>query len=228
MPRSRGWNEPFHSPPRRIHDTPARIAELTAALESCDGHPLEAETRDLGEEVLKRWRAWDGELDLPEHVCHGDLKISNLRFDATGRRALCLIDFDTLEPMSYASELGDAWRSWCNPAGEDDPESARLDLAIFEASARAWLGAVPTLEERELASLAPGFERIVLELAARFAADAVNNSYFREDRTRYPEPGRHNLVRARGQLQLARSVREHLLECEAILREAARQGPGSR
>lgn len=215
------WSEPFCSPRRSIHDTPARMAELRSALEDCDDHPLAGEVRVLAEETLGRWEAWEGELDLPERVCHGDLKISNLRFDAAGEKALCLIDFDTLEPMPFAAELGDAWRSWCNPAGEDEPERARLDLAVFAAAARAWLAAAPPLEERELASLVPGLERAVLELVARFLADAVRNSYFREDRERYPEPGLHNLVRARGQMQLARSVKAQRAACEAIVRDAA-------
>lgn len=216
-----GWSEPFHSPRRSIHDTPARMDELRTALEACEGHPLAAEARELGEEILGRWAAWDGELDLPERVCHGDLKVSNLRFEENGDQALGLIDFDTLEPMPFAAELGDAWRSWCNPAGEDAPELSRLDPALFAAAASAWLAAAPPLAERELASLVPGLERLVLELAARFAADAVRHSYFREDRERYPAPGLHNLVRARGQMCLARSVRAQRSACEAVVREAA-------
>lgn len=217
-----GWRGELHAPPRKIHDTPARMTALADALETCGGHPLAGEARALGGEILAAWRTWDGELDLPAHLCHGDLKVSNVRFDAAGRRALCLIDLDTLEPMPYASELGDAWRSWCNPAGEDRPGDSRLDLELFAAAAHAWLAAAPCLDGRELASLVPGLERIVLELAARFTADAVRNTYFHEDRERYPEPGAHNLVRARGQLRLARSAREQRAACEAIVREAAR------
>jgi len=216
-----GWRGELHAPPRRIHDTPARMVVLGDALAACDGHPLAAAARAVGAEVLAAWEGWEGELDLPAHLCHGDLKISNVRFDAAGRRALCLIDLDTLEPMPYASELGDAWRSWCNPAGEDHPEESRLDLELFAAAARAWLAAAPPLSERELASLVPGLERIVLELAARFTADAVRNSYFHEDRRRFPQPGAHNLLRARGQLQLARSARTQRAACAAIIREAA-------
>ena len=39
-------------------------------------------------------------------------------------RALCLIDLDTLAHMPVALELGDALRSWCNPATEDAGERA--------------------------------------------------------------------------------------------------------
>ncbi len=214
------WRSDLEAPRRSIHDTLSRLDQLRAALDECDGHSLESPTRALGGEILDAWAAWDGELELPEHLCHGDLKVSNVRFDLGCREALCLIDLDTLEPMPYACELGDAWRSWCNPAGEDEPDLCRFDVELFEASARAWFAVAPPLEERELRSLVPGIERICLELAARFAADAVRNSYFREDAERFPEPGSHNLARARGQLRLARSARARRAECEAIVRDA--------
>ncbi len=133
------------APQRHIHDTPARMAELRAALEGCDGHFFEGPARELGAEILAGFASWDGELDQPERICHGDLKISNLRFDEDGVEGVCLLDFDTLAPMALQVEMGDAWRSWCNPAGESDPEAVRFDLGIFEASARAWLAAFPAI-----------------------------------------------------------------------------------
>ncbi len=213
-----GWDYAFEATGRDIHDTPARIAELRAALEAAAGHPLEVPCRRLGAAILGDWARWDGDLDLPRRICHGDLKISNLRFD--GVRAVGILDLDTLGRVCLGCEMGDAWRSWCNPAGEDDPDHARFDVALFTASAGAWLAHGPLLEERERRALVPGIERICLELAARFCADAVENSYFREDRERFPgPPGSHNLLRARGQLTLARSARQARSECEAVVAE---------
>ena len=215
------WSYAFEARQRDIHDTPARLAELRAALEEADGHPLAGPGRRLGEEILADWGRWDGELDQPRRICHGDLKISNLRFDDAWR-AVGILDLDTLGRMPLACEMGDAWRSWCNPAGEDDPDHARFDVALFTASARAWLAHGPTLEERERRALVPGIERICLELAARFCADALNNSYFREDLERFPgSPGTHNLLRARGQLAVARSAREARSACEAVIWDSA-------
>jgi len=71
----------------------------------------------------------------------------------------------------------------------------------------------------------PTIERICLELAARFCADAVRNDTFTEDRQRWPEPGRHNLLRAHGQLRLARSVAGQRAELEAIVARLP-AGPG--
>lgn len=215
-----GWDYEFQHRRPGAHDTLAHMSRLADALERGDGHPLAEPVRALGGRILEAWAGWEGALEQPERVGHGDLKLSNLRFDPTGERAVCLLDLDTLASLPLAVEMGDAWRSWCNPAGEDDPEACAFDLNIFEASARAWLGALGGITEAELGALVPGVERICLELSARFAADALANSYFREDRERFPQPGAHNLHRARAQFQLARSVHEKAHLAIAILRSA--------
>jgi hypothetical protein len=58
----------------------------------------------------------------------------------------------------------------------------------------------------ELQSLSGGLECICLELSARFAADALNERYFGWDPLKATGRGEHNLIRARNQLALARSV----------------------
>ncbi len=211
------WEYTIQSPRRHIHDTTFHMAELHGACATIKNHPLAEEAGALGAEVLRGWAEWDGEMPRDRRFSHGDLKVSNLRFEAESDTAIGLIDLDTLGSMPISCEMGDAWRSWCNPAGEDDPDNVVFNLELFEASARAWLAAAPPLSDSERRSLVPGIERICLELAARFCADALRNTYFREDRERYPECGRHNLHRARGQLSLARSARSMRKECEAIV-----------
>jgi len=207
----------FHFVRPGAHDTLAHMQTLRNAIDMADEHPLVGPARALGQDILSDWSNWEGELDLPLRICHGDLKISNIRFDHDQRTTLCLIDLDTLSHQSLAMEMGDAWRSWCNRAGEDDPDSAEFDFAVFEASARAFLSTAPPLAEIERSNLVGGIERICLELSARFCADAVLNTYFKEDRQRFPELGAHNLLRARGQLQLARSAHAQRSACEAVI-----------
>lgn len=229
-----GWDHEFQAPRRNIHHTPSRMAELERAVAECPDHPLASAATELAESISEAWGRWreDGRLDLPERPCHGDLKISNLRFTETqtedGVRGVCLLDLDTLGPQTLAAEMGDAWRSWCNPAGEEEPEAVRFDFGLFAASARAWAVhwarlrdevSEEALSPEEVASLVPGIERICLELSARFCADALRNSYFRENRDRFPEPGRHNLVRATSQHRLAERAREVRGRCEDLLGE---------
>lgn len=208
-----------------VHDTARHLERLRDALARSAGHRLGAEVRPLGEEILARARALPPLPPLPDRPCHGDLKISNVLFAGpsppASHDALCLIDLDTLGPMPLAHELGDAWRSWCNGAGEDDPEG-RFDLAVFEASLRGYLeGRGRPLEPDEARALLHGVEWISLELAARFAADAVDERYFGWDRARYPAAGEHNLVRARGQLALHRAAVETRPARAQLLRSAA-------
>ena len=213
-----GWSAPRHAPVRRIHDTPARMADLRAALSDTSSHPLYGEVSALAESILEDWARWQGVVGLPERTCHGDLKISNLRFAEESPHAVCLIDLDTVGPMELACELGDMWRSWCNTAGEDEPDSVCFDLDIFEASATGFLEAAPALSAAERRALVTATARICLELAARFAADAVLNNYFREDRSRFPETGRHNLHRALAQHTLARRATQAQPACARILK----------
>ncbi len=212
-----GWSYQMQAQHRHIHDTTFHMAELHAARSEAHGHPLASEAGELAAEILGRWSDWDGEMPRHHRFSHGDLKISNLRFDEASQQATSLIDLDTLGSMPIACEMGDAWRSWCNPVTEDDPEGSAFDVELFTASAGAWLKAAPPLEDDEKRSLVPGIERICLELAARFCTDTLRNTYFREDRERFPRRGTHNLARARGQVALATSAREARAECEAVV-----------
>ncbi len=211
------WTPKRHAPVRNIHDTDTRMNDLQTALMTHTSHPLYSAVAPLAEHILTEWQKRRSTVPVPQRICHGDLKISNLRFASEGPQPICLVDLDTIGPMELACELGDMWRSWCNPAGEDDPSRAAFDVALFRASARGFLDEAPELEASERAALPTATTRICLELASRFAADALNNNYFREDRVRFPDVGTHNLHRATTQLHLARSAAAHESICADIL-----------
>jgi hypothetical protein len=140
--------------------------------------------------------------------CHGDLKISNLLFGESPPTARCLVDLDTVGAGSIAYEIGDAMRSWCNPRGED-AGAVRFDLVTFSAAMRGYRMAVAGLLARgELGSIAIGLERVCVELAARFCIDIFEDRYFGWDPSRFASRPAHNLVRARGQLELLGAITE--------------------
>lgn len=197
------------------HHTPHHMEVLQQALIDHTGHRLYGAVEPIAAEILAAWSFWPGSLDHATRVAHGDLKISNLRFDDAGQ-GLCLLDLDTMGPLSLDVELGDAWRSWCNRAAEDS-QDVHFDLVLFEASARAYTARRP-LERAVRDTLALGIERICLELSARFCADALNERYFGWNPQVAPTRGEHNLLRARGQLALARSVVAQRGAIERILR----------
>lgn len=196
-----------------VHDTAAHFARLTRAVDAAP-----PSIAALGREILEAGAALSP-LDpgLPRRIAHGDLKISNLLFAEDGS-ARALIDLDTVARMPLAHELGDAWRSWCNPLGEDVTET-RFDLAIFAASVEGYAAAARP-EPAEIASLVTGVRSIATELAARFCTDAVEDRYFGWDAKRFPSRRAHNELRARGQLQLARVIARQAGEAEEIVRRA--------
>ncbi len=184
-----------------LHDTPGHLANLQRALRECDPHPLHADVKLLAGHIATAFGAWEDLRDLPLRPAHGDLKFNNILFRGE-EEPVALIDLDTLSPLPLHLELGDAWRSWCNRGGEDEAD-VHLDLEIFESSLAGYLGALPfSLSAEERRSLAFGIERLSLELAMRFAADALQESYFGWDAERFERAGAHNLQRARCQWRL--------------------------
>jgi len=155
----------------------------------------------LAGQIRAAFDAWEDLGDLPLRPAHGDLKFNNILFRGE-EEPVALIDLDTLSALPLHIELGDAWRSWCNRGGEDEAD-VQLDLDIFESSLAGYLGALPfSLGTEERRSLAFGIERLSLELATRFAADALQESYFSWDAERFERAGAHNLQRARCQWSL--------------------------
>jgi Ser/Thr protein kinase RdoA (MazF antagonist) len=185
------------------HDTVQHMARLEEGLRAPASTPEGDDARSVAEGILEAWQAFE-RIDLPLRHCHGDLKISNLRFDAD-LQGVCLLDLDTLSALPLDVELGDAFRSWCNPKGEDDTETT-FDLDTFAAAVTGYT-AVRALTAPERAALVGGAERIALELAARFCKDVWDDSYFGWNKERFPNRRAHDLFRARGQLSLARSAR---------------------
>jgi Ser/Thr protein kinase RdoA (MazF antagonist) len=205
----------FHFTRPGAHDLTAHLGALEGALSRAGAAP--DGFAELAAEVLARARRHPPHVPGPLRICHGDLKISNLRFDDQGR-GLCLLDLDTLAHLPLLIELGDALRSWCNPGGEDQAQVA-FDLDLFRRAVSGYADTARDLllpEERE--GLVEGVLRIALELAARFLADVVNDRYFRYDPARFPSRAAHNLVRGRGQLLLARSIEAQRGAAEAIVR----------
>jgi hypothetical protein len=156
---------------------------------------------------------------LPDRHSHGDLKISNLLFDAA-HRGVCLVDLDSVSRMPLPLELGDAMRSWCNPAGEDSPET-RVNREVFRALVEGYASVARAgVSDEERDALVTGFAQISLELTARFLADALNERYFGWNAARYATRGDHNLVRARGQWALHNAVMNERGALEADARAA--------
>jgi Ser/Thr protein kinase RdoA (MazF antagonist) len=203
-----------------VHDTPRHLRALGTAREELRGHRDFAAVEPLAARIM----ALAAELPaLPpsgDRIVHGDPKISNLMFAHGSDRGLCLIDLDTLARMPIALELGDALRSWCNPATED-ARDARFSVPLFAAAVEGYAAAAGGfLTKAEWRAIPAGTLTITVELAARFCADALRERYFRFDPERYASASEHNRARTRGQLQVAAEIAAALPRLAAITERA--------
>jgi Ser/Thr protein kinase RdoA (MazF antagonist) len=191
-----------------VHNLPRHLGNLRRALDAHGAHAAHAEVEDEAMRILALADAVGDRPALPARLVHGDPKISNVIF--AGGRAVGLVDLDTLTRMPAPLELGDALRSWCNLAAEDAPD-ARFSVERFGLALAGFRdGAGPLLESAEWRAVPVATLSIAVELAARFAADALTESYFGWDRARFATASAHNLARTRAQLALAAGIHEAL------------------
>ena len=142
---------------------------------------------------------------LPVRATHNDTKINNVLLDEHTRKAICVIDLDTVMPGLSAFDFGDAIRFGASTAAEDETDLRKvsLDLELFRAFTRGFLKACPSLTEKEREVLPLGSFTMTLECGMRFLGDYLNGDvYFK---TAYPD---HNLVRCRTQLKLVEEIEQ--------------------
>lgn len=198
------FRAPFASKRRPIHEPERRVRELDQALAAHRGHPRHAEAEGLQRRTLELLAQLPPMPETPLRVAHGDPKINNMLFSPEGE-GLAMVDLDSLGRLSLPYELGDAFRSWCNPVGEDSEET-EFSVELFQAARSGYLDVATFITEDERSSLVDATLWITLELTTRFTADILNDRYFGWDPERFASRAEHNLVRARGQLNLAESL----------------------
>jgi Ser/Thr protein kinase RdoA (MazF antagonist) len=210
----------FHNARLGVHDTPRHLKNLREALVEHREHRDFALIAPLAQRVLELAATLQPLPSMTDRIVHGDPKISNLLFARDSGRALCLVDLDTLSWMPVALELGDALRSWCNPATED-AANARFNPAFFAAAVEGYAEAADGfLLPVEWRSIPVGTLTITVELAARFCCDALRERYFGWDRQRYATASEHNQARTRGQLQVAETLQAELGPLEDVTARA--------
>jgi Ser/Thr protein kinase RdoA (MazF antagonist) len=210
----------FRSRRLGVHDTDRHLGVLRQALVEHAAHRDYVLIRPLAQDILELATALPKLPAVPDRIVHGDPKINNLLFDATTGHALCFIDLDTLGRMPLPLELGDAFRSWCNPAGEDDRRSA-FAMDLFAAAVDGYAAAAAGwITPAESGAIVSGTLTIYVELAARFCADALRESYFGWDAQRFPSRSVHNQVRAASQLTAARALWDARSAADEAVRRA--------
>ncbi|MBQ7364271.1 MAG: phosphotransferase [Clostridia bacterium] len=153
--------------------------------------------------------------DLPLRVVHNDTKVNNVLLAEDGTATV--LDLDTVMPGSLLFDFGDAIRSGAStkPEGDGDIEGFAIDKERYEAFLRGFLkGIRGALTPNEQKLLPFGAFVLAYELGVRFLTDYLRGDvYFR---TSYPE---ENLIRAKGQLALAKNIFFRLDELSALTKK---------
>lgn len=154
---------------------------------------------------------------LPLRVSHNDTKCNNVLLDSKTRRALCVIDLDTIMPGFSVTDFGDAIRFGASTTAEDEKDLSlvKLDMNKFRIYTKGFLdGCGGLLSSDEIMLLPEGAKMMTVECGMRFLADYIDGDvYFKTD---YAD---HNLDRCRTQLKLVKEMEEHWEEMKTCVAE---------
>lgn len=206
-----------------FHNTPARLRQLKDAMKADPKGRLPEVQAELDFALEREERAGLlmgllNEGKLPLRVTHNDTKMSNILFDDNTKKAVCVIDLDTVMPGLTAFDFGDSIRAGASTAAEDetDLKKVKFDLELYRAYTEGFLSSAGSaLTKTELETLPDGAWTMTFEVGIRFLADYLNGDvYFR---VKHP---RQNLDRARNQFHLALQMERQREEMGRIVSEA--------
>jgi Ser/Thr protein kinase RdoA (MazF antagonist) len=194
--------EGFHITPRYLRhydevlakDRPRRSPEVDFCLQFVS-------ERRAWAHVLENATA-EGELHL--RPIHGDPKVSNVMIDTATRRAVSIVDLDTVKPGLVHYDIGDCLRSCCNPLGEETErwEAVRFEADFCKAILQPYLSlARGFLTEDDYKYLYDAIRLIAFELGLRFFTDYLEGDVYFKARHR-----EHNLARTLVQFKLTDSI----------------------
>ena len=154
--------------------------------------------------------------ELPLRVTHNDTKLNNVMLDSKTRKALCVIDLDTVMPGLVAYDFGDSIRFGAATAAEDERNLAKvgLDLELYRRFAEGFIPACGALTKEEIETLPLGAKLMTLECGLRFLTDYLDGDHYFS----IARPG-HNLDRARTQFRLVAETERRWDEIRSIIRE---------
>lgn len=203
----------FHNTPSRFQDFQRAVREdkmgraVLAKEEISFALERESDTRVLTDLLHAG--------ELPLRVTHNDTKLNNILFDADTKKAICIIDLDTVMPGLSHYDFGDSIRFGASTGAEDEKDLSKveLDLTLFEAFTKGYLeGCGGSLTEKEIEMLPMGAKLMTYECGIRFLADFLEGDvYFKIHRDG------HNLDRARTQFKLVKDMEDKWADMAAIV-----------
>lgn len=170
-----------------FHNTPKRFDDFKLSIQN-DKMNRVKEVKPEIEKLLKEAKncaiIWEklGK-EIPIRVTHNDTKLNNVMMDKDTKKAVAVIDYDTIMPGSILFDIGDGIRSACSSAFEDEtnPALIYLDLELTKAYLTGFLEKMgPYMTEEEIRHIPLAIKTITFELAIRFLTDYLNgDKYFK-------------------------------------------------
>ena len=211
--------EKLHETIPNFHNTPDRYR---AFLETLERDPMRraAQVQPEIEFALARQSEMAAlqtalKAELPLRVTHNDTKLNNVLLDAKTRKALCVIDLDTVMPGSSLYDFGDSIRFGANHCLEDEQDLSKVnfDIQLYEVFTRSFLeGARGSLTPAELEYLPWGARLMTLECGLRFLTDYLDGDHYFH--VSHPQ---QNLDRARTQMKLVKDMEEQFDAMAAVV-----------
>ncbi|WP_276168791.1 phosphotransferase enzyme family protein [Zobellia alginiliquefaciens] len=193
-----------------FHDMNCRLVQFENAKEKATQERLKKARTciesiyELKEEMLILQNLKDkGKIAV--RVTHNDTKISNALFNQQNK-GLCVIDTDTVMPGIVHNDFGDAIRTICNTAEEDEKDLSLVSFNVpyYKAYFKGFLEELRfSLSPLEKEHLPLGAKTIIYIMALRFLTDYLNGDVYYK--TNYDD---HNLNRSKNQLKLIDSFEE--------------------
>ena len=167
-----------------FHHLPLRFGQFESALMTA--HPLKKAKANAAVQFLMDhhfivvyFEKMVKEQLLPIRWQHCDTKISNILFDTDTQLPLCVIDWDTVMPGYFLSDLGDMIRTMAFSAGENETDLSNVAwkedfyLAIIKGYTE---GMNPTAMEKKWVPYAGPF--MIYQQALRFVTDYLNGDIY--------------------------------------------------
>ena len=203
----------------KFHDMSFRFWQFEEALKVASGERTKQakayieKVGELKEEMHIIQNLKESE-EIKLRVTHNDTKISNALFDKNNK-GLCMIDTDTVMPGVVHYDFGDAIRTICNTAAEDETnlDLVNFNIEYYKAYKKGFLEKVESaLSSLEIKTLPLAAKTMIFIMAIRFLTDFLNDDiYYKID---YPE---HNLDRAKNQFQLMENFSKKMKQIEEVI-----------
>ncbi len=188
----------------RFHDLDVRYEQFEDAMREAP-----QDRSETAEDCIRSCQGANGLVDeynqlircgaLRLRITHNDTKINNVLFDTVSRKAVCVIDLDTLMPGYFIYDLGDMIRTFVCPVSEEEKDLSKIVFRkdVYDALLKGYLSQMKeVMSAEELDAVPFAGKMMTYIMALRFLTD-----YLRGDTYYHTTYHGQNLVRARNQVR---------------------------